>query len=466
MVATPVAVGDTVAAGASVLVLESMKMETVLQAPFAGRVREPLVKTGSQVETGAPLLRIEPEAEEDESQVAAAAQAGPDLELPEAAPEASAEVRVAEGSGAPRDHAGARRRPGQRGADPCELPQRREEAREAGRDVISGEIDLLSLFAELAELSRNRPGGEEEHTELRVHSSREHFHTYLQSPDVERHGLNEHFRDRLTAVLAAYGVTELDRTPELEEAVFRIYLAQRRSGADVHRHERAAALDRAAAAARLLGRRRATARWTGWSATQLRFPIVGDLARSIRFRWFDQPLVDQERSSVLEGVRSELVELSDDDALNRAERIDALAAIPEQIVRFLAERLAAGIPEREPMLEVLARRHYREYELHDLRVLDVEGRPFVVADYVLDENRPTRLVTTVGTFEEVSWTERRRYAAVGEQVAARPRVPRRSSTCTSRGREEHRSPEETSGQVGALVGALPFARTYDASRSR
>ncbi len=31
VVATPVAVGDEVAAGASVLVLESMKMETVLQ---------------------------------------------------------------------------------------------------------------------------------------------------------------------------------------------------------------------------------------------------------------------------------------------------------------------------------------------------------------------------------------------------------------------------------------------------
>ena len=36
VVATPVAVGDEVEAGAPVLVLESMKMETVLHAPFAG----------------------------------------------------------------------------------------------------------------------------------------------------------------------------------------------------------------------------------------------------------------------------------------------------------------------------------------------------------------------------------------------------------------------------------------------
>ena len=173
-----------------------------------------------------------------------------------------------------------------------------------------------------------------------MHSSREHFHTYLQSLDVERHGLHEQFRDRLAAVLARYGVTELDRTPELEEAVFRIFLAQRRTTADVH------------LVSSLLQRwitEPAPAESLTWPvrevldrlvrATQLRFPVVGDLARSVRFRWFDQPLVDEDRSSVLAGVSGELSALSDDAATDRAERIDALAAIPEQIVRFLAERL-------------------------------------------------------------------------------------------------------------------------------
>ena len=42
------------------MVLESMKMETVLQAPFAARVRELMVSSGSQVETGTPLVRLEP----------------------------------------------------------------------------------------------------------------------------------------------------------------------------------------------------------------------------------------------------------------------------------------------------------------------------------------------------------------------------------------------------------------------
>ncbi len=60
VVATPVAVDDEVEADAPILVLESMKMETVLRAPFRARVRECLVSVGSQVEAGAPLLRLEP----------------------------------------------------------------------------------------------------------------------------------------------------------------------------------------------------------------------------------------------------------------------------------------------------------------------------------------------------------------------------------------------------------------------
>ena len=65
VVATPVAVGDEVEAGATILVLESMKMETALRAPFRSRVRECPVSVGSQVATGAPLMRLEPLADGD-----------------------------------------------------------------------------------------------------------------------------------------------------------------------------------------------------------------------------------------------------------------------------------------------------------------------------------------------------------------------------------------------------------------
>ena len=60
VVATPVAAGAEVSAGSPVLVLESMKMETVVRAPFDARVRELLVSVGSQVGSAAPLARLEP----------------------------------------------------------------------------------------------------------------------------------------------------------------------------------------------------------------------------------------------------------------------------------------------------------------------------------------------------------------------------------------------------------------------
>src|SRR5699024_8429930 len=110
-------------------------------------------------------------------------------------------------------------------------------------------------------------------------------------------------------------------------------------------------------------------------ATQLKFAVIGDLARSVRFRWFDQPLVDAERRTVLASVADEVAALTDPDLPDRAERIDALTQIPEQLVGFLRDRLADGLPEQEPLLEVLIRRHYLEYDLHDLTVTAVQGRP-------------------------------------------------------------------------------------------
>src|SRR5690606_1227758 len=88
------------------------------------------------------------------------------------------------------------------------------------------------VFADLAELSRNRPAGEEVDGS-HVHSAREYFHTYLQSLDTERAGLPEAFRDKLARALGHYGVTDLERSPDLEAAVFRIFLAQQRASADV-----------------------------------------------------------------------------------------------------------------------------------------------------------------------------------------------------------------------------------------
>jgi acetyl-CoA carboxylase biotin carboxyl carrier protein len=53
------AVGDGVAEGESILILESMKMEIPVEAPCAGRISEILVAEGQSIEEGAVLAVIE-----------------------------------------------------------------------------------------------------------------------------------------------------------------------------------------------------------------------------------------------------------------------------------------------------------------------------------------------------------------------------------------------------------------------
>ena len=64
IVAVAVAVGDAVAKGAPLVVVEAMKMELSLQAAFAGTVVEVAVRVGQQVTEGAMLVRLEPEADD------------------------------------------------------------------------------------------------------------------------------------------------------------------------------------------------------------------------------------------------------------------------------------------------------------------------------------------------------------------------------------------------------------------
>lgn len=393
VVATPLAIGDEVAAGQPVMVLESMKMETALYAPFNGRVKELLVRVGSQVETGMPLVRLEPTGDADAEAANAAPAAELDLPEPVSASEPDC-IAVLSGQLLGYDVA-----PDQRGrllADYLSSAQ---------PTTLRAEMDLLALFADFAELSRNRPAGDEPHTELRVHSSREYFHTYLSSLDPDRGALPDHFRDKLQRVLAHYGVTDLERTPELERAVFRIFLAQQHpSDVDIAvgvlqrwLGNPPPAAEDAVAARALLDRL--------VRATQLRFAVVGDLARSIRFAWFDQPLVDDERRTVLEGVAAEVTALTDPAAAERVARIDALTEIPEPLVGFLRDRMVDGLPEREPLLEVLIRRHYLEYDLHDLTVSgpgEHAGRPVVHAEYATDEKGATRVVSTIADVTELA----------------------------------------------------------------
>ncbi len=402
VVATPLAAGDKVEAGAPVLVLESMKMETVLRAPYPALLKESLVCVGSQVESGAPLLRLEPLGGDagDFDRVAPVA--------PGADPDLLAEPgRLSAGQRAERGLADLRGRLLGFDVDPRDggraLTGYLAARAELRRRPLAAESELLEVFADLSELSRDKPEGEAAKVETRLHSSREHFHTYLQSLDAERADLSEAFQGRLTRVLRHYGTDGLDRTPALEEAVFRIFLAQQRASSDVV--VIAALLERwltEAPPRDSLRQSVAQVLENLVRATQLRYPMVAVLARSLVFRWFAQPLLSRARAEVYTRVQRHLRYLDQHpDTADRAERIADIVASPEPLVRLLGQRMDHPGADAGPLLEAISRRYYREHGLSAVLCESIGERPIVTGRYEF-EGKPQRLVATVADFGDLS----------------------------------------------------------------
>ncbi|MGW4094764.1 ATP-binding protein [Nocardia sp. NPDC004750] len=378
VVATPLQVGDEVEANAPLLVLESMKMETVLRAPFKARLKECAVSVGTQVETGAPLLRLERLVDDAVEETAAVGSV--ELDLPAGDAQAHPHERL------------VRRSQDLRGlllgfdVDPhddrrvlSDYLDARRIAVADDRRPLAEELELIDVFTDLAELSHNRPSGED--AQGHVHSAREYFHTYLQSLDVERAGLPESFKSKLARALGHYGVSDLERSPELEAAVFRIFLAQQRT-------------DTVAVVTALLrewlGERmpdRALREPVGLAlerlvaATQVPFPVVADLARGLVFGWYGQPLLRRNRARVYTNVRRSLRYLdTHPDAPDRAERISDMVRSTEPLVRLLGQRLVRGSDDNTAMLEVLTRRYYGNKGLTGVRTHDVDGCRYLIAD--------------------------------------------------------------------------------------
>ncbi|MBO4205329.1 ATP-binding protein [Micromonospora echinofusca] len=382
VVATPLKVGAEVEAGAPVLVLESMKMETVLRAPFRARLKECAVSVGSQVETGAALLRLEPLADDTAEAEDTSSAGAVELDLPAAPETVPARTRARRGQEDLRSLLlGFDVDPHDERRVLDDYLAARRAATEDGHRPLAEELALVEVFADLAELSRNRPAGEDGSGPGHVPSAREYFHTYLQSLDVERAGLPESFQAKLAKALGHYGVTDLERTPDLEAAVFRIFLAQQRAAADarviatlLRAWLREAPPDETLREPAGLALERLVA------ATQVRFPVVSDLAHGVVFAWFAQPLLRRTRARVYADVRRHLRHLdTHPDAPDRAERIADMVRSTEPLVRLLGQRLVRDHLDNSIMLEVLTRRYYGNKGLTGVRTREVAGCTFVVA---------------------------------------------------------------------------------------
>ncbi len=399
VVAVRAAAGTEVAAGDTLMILESMKMESPVKAPYAGRVREILAGVNSQVDRGGELLRI------DRIDDDAAASTTPTVEFA----------------------AGATRSPDARAQALSDLATMRalvmgydvstDRAKEALADYdrlrdlvppidderLTASLDVLATFTDICELSRNRPAGAEETGDERVHSPSEYFHSYLRSLDPEREGLPQAFRSRLAAVLEHYGVTDLKPSPALEHAVLRIFRAQERVA------------DQIPIVSRLLERWRNAVPQVGSDmqraagevvdrlvvATRLRYPVLGDLASSIRYETFERPLIDDARNQVYAEVREQLAHLAENPNPARyAELVNSLVPIREPLLPVLTEQITSKGPGQQAMLEAITRRYYRIRTLEQVRAFRQDDRPYVTGLFELNGER-RELVASIADYDDL-----------------------------------------------------------------
>ncbi|MGR7002434.1 hypothetical protein ACU686_37840 [Yinghuangia aomiensis] len=358
--------------------LESMKMETVLRAPFKARLRECVVAVGSQVETGAALLRLEPlaDTEAEETEGRGARRAGP--AGPPRRPGGRRAGRARLG-GPAEPAAGLRRRPVRRAPGPGGLPRGPPRTRR-GRPPAARRGTRPHRRVRRRRGAEPQPAGPRGRRRPRVQRPR----ALPPLPAEPRRGARRPdpaFQAKLGKALGHYGVTELDRTPELEAAVFRVFLAQRRASADA---EIVAALLREWLAEPLADAplREAVGHTLEQlvTATQVRFPVVADLARGVVFSWFAQPLLRRNRARVYADVRKHLRHLdAAPEAADRDERIAEMVRSTEPLVRLLGQRLVREGVDNAVMLEVLTRRYYGNKALVSVDTREYAGGTFVVA---------------------------------------------------------------------------------------
>lgn len=344
--------GQDVAAGAPMFVVESMKMESVVPAPFTGRVREIFVQRGGQVDAGEVIARIDIDADADTGESEARVNLGPSSGADvKAQPQEifqtieamilgydvtdeeadSAVIALSEFQSAVR------------GAD--------QELFSGGRRVIESFCDVHALAPRLPDA--DAPAGVRPQDYLRA---------FLRSPAYSHDALPEAFMNDLRSALRLYDVNEVDSSPRCREALLRIFKSRRRLRQQetvviailLHwRSDVDALLSSAEDILELLDRLACIT--DCWS------PSISDLARLVRFRLADQPLHKRGRADALAALQADLEALSrEPEAPQSAARISRLVSSSEPWEGWLAAWLSCASPQaRATGLEVLLRIQYR-----------------------------------------------------------------------------------------------------------
>jgi len=426
VVSVTVTPGDHVNAGDQLAIVETMKMEMAITAPFSGSVVHVFVRSNVQVDLGAPLIHIEPSewvntlADTELIQFVDAAHTAEPL----------APIRPANVAGAARFAQAGR----EENADTPQVRFRRifealrcqmlgydsdpgDSRRLLGEQsavyqlieasdqmLLQVEYELLSIFADICLLFRRElePIEANERGE-QVHSAEHDLLAYLRSRDTRLERLPKVFVANLQQALAHYGVRSLEPSPALDESLLLIY----KSHQHVNQH--------LAAIIAILERHLEHVDKLAFLATEElhlvldrllqasreRYAAVYDLAREVRFRYFYAPLFERARDRVYEEVESHLSYLAaHPDAPNHDELMNSLIACPQPLQNLLTRRFPeSGAEMRLFMLEALTRRYYRIRPLEGFESMTIDGCPLVKAAYD-DEGKRVVIVTTFALYAD------------------------------------------------------------------
>jgi len=444
--------GDTVAVGDTLAVLEAMKMETQVVAPFSGKVRSVMTMPNVQVDTGAALVQIEvtdvdetiaPPNRVSFGALQSACQGG-EAVLPQCR-ESLKDLRQLV-LGFDIDPAGCTR---QLSAWRQLCPADSDEIRESEMAILSIFVDICSLFQREPEVDHFLAGEDP--------SAEAYLFSYLRVVETNGEGLPQAFVDALGRALAHYGVRTLDGSPKLKETLLWICKSHQR-------------MDQQAAFIRDILEQRL--RFVGVSEKQPNgsfralldrmisitrelYPSVSDLAQEVRYRYFDQPFFEQTRNRVYEEAENHLANLqAHPDAADSRARIHALIECPQLLAGLFASHFPnADAAMRLTMLEVLTRRYYKIRNLLNLNSSAVSDNSYISAEYD-HEGKRIHVLATYAEYRALTAAAQTLLPLIAE-VPADHDVTLDFHVCSS---SKLGTPDATQLEVQAMLNQAAFSR--------
>jgi acetyl/propionyl-CoA carboxylase alpha subunit/acetyl-CoA carboxylase carboxyltransferase component len=441
--------GDLVHVGDRLVVLEAMKMETMVVAPFSGKVREVMTMPNVQVNCGSPLLQIEPADADREDGLQKRIVFGDSLRRNEnheaICTQTLKELRQVM-LGFDLDPTAVARNSAS-WSQSC--PASGDRVRHLEDEILNIFVDLCSLFRREPEVNY-RLSGEEP-------SAESYLFSYLRTVETKAEGLPHAFVAALRRTVSHYGVLDLEVSPQLKESLLWICKSrqrmERQTNSILEILERR--LHQAKEPDRQVDKSFRTLLDRMIVVAEKLYPSVSELAREVRYRYFDEPVFEQARSRVLAEAEGHLDHLAaHSDASDRHTRLHALIECPQLLAGLFAKRFPTSDPAlRHTMLEVLTCRYYRLCSLQNLLSSVADGHPYFSSEYDC-EGKQTHVFALYAEYRALPEAARAMFPVISE-VPSDHDVVMDFHACHP-GKLD--SPEEMQRSVQAMLNQVGFPR--------